>query len=119
MGDILKRLRNQILGRFVMLAIVPPSKLRKVNMKLEWVKNKPWTQELIDSWNLCVVKEIRIRDVDARKIQANLGTLYQTETGYIILERGNEQNPYILDGDLTLDEAQRAAKLFLCVGEKV
>lgn len=79
-------------------------------MKFMWSKNDPFTQELIESWTLWLCDK-------ASQPRRRFGTLYKTETHYVILERGKEEMPLVLDGHLTLDEAQRAAKLFLCVGE--
>lgn len=86
-------------------------------MKFQWMKNEPFTQELLESWTLWLVEQIKIRDQQTSRPRRRMGTLYQiTDGSYVLLERNNEAKPLFLDADLTLDEAQRAAKLFLCVG---
>ncbi len=86
-------------------------------MKFQWVKNEPFTQELLESWTLWLVEQIKIRDQQTSRPLRRMGTLYQLEDkSYVLLERRNEATPYFLDADLSLEEAQRAAKLFLCVG---
>ncbi len=84
-------------------------------MKFEWIENEPWTQELLESWSLWLMDK-------ARPVKM-MGILYQLPTGYVIREpisrtyrTAEEQAVYRLDADLSLEEAQRAAKLFLCVG---
>lgn len=80
-------------------------------MKFQWIKNEPFTQELLESWTLWLC------DVGGRP-GGRMGTLYQLEDkSYVLLERNRESKPLALDDDLSLDEAQRAAKLFLCVGK--
>lgn len=84
-------------------------------MKFEWIENEPWTQELMESWSLWLMEK-------ERPIKM-MGILYQLPTAYIIREAVSrtygttkDQAVYRLDADLSLEEAQRAAKLFLCVG---
>ncbi len=81
--------------------------------KLKWFKNEDFAQELIQSWGLWVTDKFNAPYLP-------LGTLYQLEDkSYVILERGKEKRPMVLDAGLSLDEAKRAAKLFMCVGEAV
>ncbi len=78
-------------------------------MKFQWTKNEPWTQVLMESWSLWLMEK-------ERPIRL-MGTLYRLEDkSYVLLERKGDAKPYLLDADLSLEEAQRAAKLFLCVG---
>lgn len=78
-------------------------------MKFEWIENEPWTQVLMESWSLWLMER-------ERPIRL-MGTLYRLEDkSYVLLERKGDATPYFLDADLSLEEAQRAAKLFLCVG---
>jgi hypothetical protein len=79
-------------------------------MKFQWMKNEPFTQELLESWTLWLA------DKGGAPLR-RMGTLYQLEDkSYVLLERKHEATPYFLDADLSLEEALRAAKLFLCVG---
>ena len=79
-------------------------------MKFQWIENEPFTQELLESWTLWLCDK-------GGRPGGRMGTLYQLEDkSYILLERKHEATPYFLDADLSLEEAQRAAKLFLCVG---
>lgn len=81
--------------------------------KFKWFKNESWTQEMIESWGLWLTDK-------RENPYLPLGTLYQLEDkSYVILERGKEKRPMVLDAGLSLDEAKRAAKLFMCVGEAV
>lgn len=85
-------------------------------MKFQWYENEPFTQDLIESWSLWLA------DKSDRPLRI-MGTMYKLEDGsYVIMERASKNAskdtpPLLLDADLTLDEAQRAAKLFLAVGE--
>lgn len=88
------------------------SNLRKAIMKFQWFKNEAFTQELIESWTLWLCDK-------AGAPRRRFGTLYKTETHYVIMERGNEETPMVLDKHLTLDEAKRAAKLLLVCGQAV
>jgi hypothetical protein len=79
--------------------------------KFTWTKNEPWTQEMLDSWNLWLADK-------AGTPRRCMGTMYQLhDNSYVILERGKEKRPMVLDAGLSVDEAKRAAKLFICVGE--
>lgn len=86
-------------------------------MKFQWIKNEPFTQELLESWTLWLVEQIKIRDQQTSRPLRRMGTLYRLEDkSYVLLERKGNATPYLLDANLSLEEAQRAAKLFLCVG---
>lgn len=73
-------------------------------MKLEWKQ----TARDPDVWVLYLV------DKTTKPIK-RMGWLVVGEQKYLVRET-NSDHSYHLDRDLSLDEALRAAKLFLCVG---
>lgn len=78
-------------------------------MKFEWTQNVPWTQELHGSWTL------RLMDKD--RVIKRMGNLCDVNHHYVVVSAGTFETVGVLGKHLTLDEAKRAAKLLLCVGE--
>lgn len=76
-------------------------------MKFEWEEYAADGHLL---WNLYIKWGDRSQRV--------IGTMTKLRTAWRIMEHRPNNKPdfYWLDGGLSLDEAQRAAKLFLCVG---
>ena len=75
-------------------------------MKLEW------HEHTTVMWSLYLME-------NSRRVKL-LGTMARLPRAWKIIERTSKRTPdaYWLDGDLTLEEAQRAAKLFLMVGRQ-
>lgn len=84
-------------------------------MKFEWYEVESiWSGDK-PLWQL------HLTSTDAHGIKhtkAIIGTMTKLRMAWRIMERKPDSKPdfYWLDGDLSLEEAQRAAKLFLCVG---
>lgn len=79
-------------------------------MKFEWLEVEQWQAEVAaprQVWGLYLV--------DAGTYRRLFGTLTKLNRAWRIYDPGTADK-YWLDNDLSLDEAQRAAKLFLCVG---
>lgn len=85
-------------------------------MRLKWYKlDEPDYGP--PTWQLHLVK------IDAHGMERTvdiLGSLAKLNRAWRIMERKIYVKPdmYWLDAELTLEEAQRAAKLFLCVGRQ-
>lgn len=84
--------------------------------KFEWYEVETYGSDR-KSWQLHLVKP------DAHGVMysvAVIGTLDKLNRAWRVSERKIYVKPdqYWLDKHLTLDEAQRAAKLFLCVGRQ-
>ena len=78
-------------------------------MRFEWFKDDSHPQHV---WALYLIKNGRfVKD---------MGTLTRLPRAWRIVENTIHTTPdkYWLDGDLSLEDAQRAAKLFLCVGRQ-
>jgi hypothetical protein len=78
-------------------------------MRFEWFR---WDFHPHDVWTLYLVKNGRfVKD---------MGTLTKLRGAWRVAENTIHTTPdkYWLDGDLSLEDAQRAAKLFLCVGRQ-
>lgn len=79
-------------------------------MKFEWAVNN---DSPLASWNLYLTGNDSGVKVKVRR----MGTMYRIEDGtYVVLERGHESKPLMMDASLSLEDAQRAAKLLLCAG---
>ena len=78
-------------------------------MRFEWLKYDFHPQDI---WTLFLIK-------DGRFVK-DMGTLTKVRGAWRVVESTIHTTPdkYWLDGDLTLEDAQRAAKLFLCVGRQ-
>lgn len=83
-------------------------------MKFEWFELGPVWGGDHPMWQLHMVST----DGGITHTKAILGTMTKLRNAWRIMERrpGSKPDFYWLDGDLSLEEAQRAAKLFLCVG---
>lgn len=81
-------------------------------MRFEWIETEKWSDRYV-VYSLYLVK-------DERPVRL-MGTLIELPRAWRIREHGTN-DMYWLDKDLSLapsqrvEEAQRAAKLFLCVG---
>lgn len=78
-------------------------------MRFEWFKRDFHPQHV---WALYLVnRHLRVTEI---------GTLTKLRGAWRIVENTIHTTPdkYWLDGDLSLEDAQRAAKLFLCVGRQ-
>ena len=79
-------------------------------MKFEWAVNNGSSP--MAAWDLYLTGN----DRPVRR----MGTMYRIEDGtYVVLERGWESKPLMMDASLSLEDAQRAAKLLLCAGQVV
>jgi hypothetical protein len=78
-------------------------------MRFEWFKRDFHPQHV---WALYLIKNGRF--------VTDMGTLTRLPRAWRIVENTRHTTPdkYWLDGDLSLEDAQRAAKLFLCVGRQ-
>jgi hypothetical protein len=78
-------------------------------MRFEWIRRDGHPQDI---WALYLIK-------DGRFVK-DMGTLTRLPRAWRVLEHRVISTPdkYWLDGDLSLEDAQRAAKLFLCVGRQ-
>jgi hypothetical protein len=75
-------------------------------MKFTWVVHDG---SPMASWNLYLMQ--------GTTAMKRMGTMYRIEDGtYVVLERGWEAKPLLMDASLSLEDAQRAAKLLLCAG---
>ena len=75
--------------------------------------NIAWSEELNDSWDLMLADKAGV-------FRRRLGTLYRIDDGgYAVVPRdATVADTLFLDSHLSVDDAQRAAKLLICVGEK-
>lgn len=81
-------------------------------MKFEWEEVERWDiseARTVPTWALYLTK-----DGDYRRM---FGTLTKLPRAWVI-HNPSDADKYWLDNDLSLEEAQRAAKLFLCVGRQ-
>ena len=81
-------------------------------MKFEWHELDASFNDGRPVWGLYLVQ--------AGQFKKLMGTMTKLSRAWRIIERRPDTKPdfYWLDGDLTLEDAQRAAKLFLCVGRQ-
>ena len=84
-------------------------------MKFEWFELDASVGDGPTMWQLHMVSTNGHGKLNTWGI---LGTLTKLNRAWRIMARRPDTDPdfYWLDNHLTLDEAQRAAKLFLCVG---
>jgi len=84
-------------------------------MKFQWVNAWGWETDIAkpqDVWTLFLMgNHLPVK---------RMGTLTKVRGAWRVLEHRVSATPdkYWLDGDLSLEDAQRAAKLFLCVGRQ-
>lgn len=86
-------------------------------MKFEWYEVDSGVADGRPMWNLCLVWN---GAYSGQQYSRPIGTMTKLSRAWRVMEirPGNKPAMYHLDGDLSLDEAQRAAKLFLCVGRQ-
>ncbi len=84
-------------------------------MKFEWYELDASVGDGRPMWQLHLTSTDRHGVTHTKAI---IGTMTKLRMAWRIMERkpGSKPDFYWLDGDLSLEEAQRAAKLFLCVG---
>lgn len=76
-------------------------------MKFEWTES---AYTMVKTWDLHLCS----KDGVGRR---RMGSLYRIEDGrYVVVERNYASDPIVLDADLSLEDAQRAAKLLICTG---
>ena len=79
-------------------------------MKFEWQPISRWTMPPDHpAWGLYLVQ--------AGSFKRFIGSLTQLPRAWAI-HSNDDKDKYWLDSSLSLEEAQRAAKLFLCVGRQ-
>lgn len=81
-------------------------------MKFEWHEIHDRLGDGRPAWGLYMVHKDRYQRV--------IGTITKLSRAWRVMDinPGKQPDFYWLDGDLTLEDAQRAAKLFLCVGRQ-
>ena len=81
-------------------------------MKFEWSQLDSSIVDYRPVWGLYLVHAGNFKKV--------VGTMTKLSRAWRIMEinTGGKPDFYWLDSDLSLEEAQRAAKLFLCVGRQ-
>ena len=81
-------------------------------MKFEWKETDGSIADGRPMWSLYLVWNDRSKRI--------IGTMTKLSRAWRVMEInvGGKPDFYWLDNDLTLEEAQRAAKLFLCVGRQ-
>lgn len=81
-------------------------------MKFEWSETDSSIADGRPVWNLYAKWNDRSKRI--------IGTMTKLNRAWRVMDINPGRKPdfYWLDGDLSLEEAQRAAKLFLCVGRQ-
>lgn len=93
-------------------------------MKFEWKEAQSWDDSGNQAgvWNLYLMSNKHFNKHGEALASKRMGTLFKLRRAWKIKSSqwslGDKPDEYWLDADLTLEEAQRAAKLFLCVGRQ-